>query len=330
MLSFSRKRTNRPTFPWFRQNNSIITCCMGAAKKHQASCFFLPCGRSSIVLLSDIFANGGGGFVINSGLGGALYLWEKLWRKLWLIGCFCENSWIEGDIPARLLDENKILKSKDRVGIENKARKLEGCLKITYEEGLFQKSFAGATTPLVTNTGTESRSPQLKVLPSLWFISRPTGAPSCNDVSSQGLWIPSHGGLRRLNTEQVFGIQAICERLVKPHMGLSINKRTQSKDLSLMCVCTLGRRAGLKLGNNINSGNNNNNNSNNNNHKNDTFPALILRLRRTLKNSKCRGILKNFFDFDTRNSCSTWSTQTRIIIDKFALLQQQTYLNTGT
>ncbi len=114
-------------------------------------------------------------------------------------------------------------------------------------------------------------------------------------------------------------------------MGLSINKQTQSKDLSLMCVCTnctLGRRAGLKLGNNINSGNNNN--SNNNNDKNDTLPALTLRLRRTSKNSKCRGILNNFFDFDTRNSCSTWSTQTRIIIDKFALLQQQTYLNTGT
>ena len=53
----------------------------GRYKKHQASCFFLPCGRSSIVLLSDIFANGGGGFVINSGLGGTLYLWEKLWRK---------------------------------------------------------------------------------------------------------------------------------------------------------------------------------------------------------------------------------------------------------
>ncbi len=74
-------------------------------------------------MLSDIFANGGGGFVINSGLGGALYLWEKLWRKLWRIGCFCENSWIEEDIPARLLDENKMLKSKDRVGTGNKARK---------------------------------------------------------------------------------------------------------------------------------------------------------------------------------------------------------------
>ncbi len=60
----------------------------------------------------------------------------------------------------------------------------------------------------------------VKVLAS---ISQLTGAPSRNDASSQGPWIPGHGGLRRLNAEQVFGIQAICERIVKPHMGLSIN-----------------------------------------------------------------------------------------------------------
>ena len=78
--------------------------------------------------------------------------------------------------------------------------KKEGCLKTSYEAGLFQKSFAGATRPLVTKNkpGTASRSPQLKVLPSLRFISQLTGTPSHNDVSSRP-WIPSHGGLRRLN-----------------------------------------------------------------------------------------------------------------------------------
>ncbi len=78
-------------------------------------------------------------------------------------------------------------------------------LKISYEGGLFQKSFAGATRPLVTKISQEQRQGHLrfcKVLPSLRFISQPTGAPSCNDASSQGPWIPSHGGLRRLNAEQ--------------------------------------------------------------------------------------------------------------------------------
>ena len=42
-----------------------------------------------------------------------------------------------------------------------------------------------------------------KMLPFIFirFISQLTGAPSHNNASSQGLWILSHGGLRRLNAE---------------------------------------------------------------------------------------------------------------------------------
>ncbi len=57
--------------------------------------------------------------------------------------------------------------------------------------------------------------------------TRPDGEKKndINDASCQGPWIPSHGGLRRLNAEHVFEIQAICERIVKPHTGLSTNKK---------------------------------------------------------------------------------------------------------
>ncbi len=113
-----------------------------------------------------------------------------------------------------------------------KLSKIEGCLKLAMKRASF-KNHLLASQDLwweKNKPGTASRSPQLKVLPSLRFISHLTGAPSRNDVSSQVPWIPSHGGLRRLNAEQVFGIQAICERIVKPHnthMGLSINKQTK-------------------------------------------------------------------------------------------------------
>ena len=116
-----------------------------------------------------------------------------------------------------------------------KLSKKEGCLKLAMKRASFKNHFAGDKN----KPGTASRSPQLKVLPSLRFISHLTGAPSRNDVSSQVPWIPSHGGLRRLNAEQVFGIQAICESL-----GLSINKQTNEQDITILYMETFNTGVG--------------------------------------------------------------------------------------
>ena len=57
---------------------------------------------------------------------------------------------------------------------EMKLSKKEGCPKISYEMGLFQKSFAGITRPLVTNISQEQRQGVL----SSWFWQAYGSSPS--------------------------------------------------------------------------------------------------------------------------------------------------------